>query len=395
MTSTAEQMRQYHGPAVFSFGFRPFFLAGALLAATLPLLIALAMSGAVAIGGPYGAIGWHGHEMVFGFLAAIVTGFLLTSVPNWTGRLPVMGWRLAALFALWLAGRLAMASAGIIGVKIAALIDAPFLFVVDAIIGREIIRGKNWRNMPVFAMVGFFALGNVLWHWNAIMNGAPHFGARWGIAVVAMLISLIGGRITPSFTRNWLMRTGRPAASATIDLLDKATLSATASALIYWLIDPVGPVAGALLFLASALHVARLLRWQGWRTTAEPLVTILHVGYGWLALSLALLGASAAFPATVLASTALHAFTAGAAGVMILAVMTRATRGHTGRPLAADAATVAIYALVNLGALARVAASYWTPDYPMALVAASFIWSGAFLLFAIVYGRYLLTPKLA
>jgi uncharacterized protein involved in response to NO len=353
------------------------------------------MSGVIAVGGPYGAIAWHGHEMVFGFLSAVVTGFLMTAVPNWTGRLPVMGWNLAALFLLWTAGRAAMFFAGAIGVKAAALIDAPFLFAVAMTIGREIIRGRNWRNLPVLVMVSLFAIGNLFWHSIAVGGGAPQIGSRWGIAVVAMLIALIGGRITPSFTRNWLMKTGRPAASAVVDVIDKLALACAGLALVCWLMFPVSPVTGALLLVASALHLLRLARWRGWRTASEPLVAILHVGYFWLVLGLAILGASAAFPTVILASTALHALTAGAAGVMILAVMTRATRGHTGRPLAADGPTVLIYVLVNIGAAARVIAPFWAADYALALAAASALWSGAFLLFAVIYGRYLLTPKLA
>lgn len=388
-------MRAYQGPAIFSFGFRPFFLGGALVAAVLPWFAAISMSGMVNVSGPYGAIAWHGHEMVFGFLSAIVTGFLLTAVPNWTGRLPVMGLNLAMLFSLWTAGRAAMFFAGTIGVKAAALIDAPFLFAVAMTIGREIIRGRNWRNLPVLVMVILFALGNLFWHSIAIGGGAPQMGSRWGVAVVAMLIALIGGRITPSFTRNWLMRNGRPAASAAVDIIDKLSLAGAALALVCWLMFPAGLVAGALLLLASALHLLRLARWRGWLTTSEPLVAILHVGYFWLVLGLAILGASAAFPESIPASTALHALTSGAAGVMILAVMTRATRGHTGRPLVADRATILIYVMVNLGAATRVVAPFWAGNYSIALAAASALWSGAFLLFAIVYGRYLLTPKLA
>lgn len=395
MTSTAAQMRQYQGPAFFSFGFRPFFLGGALVAATLPVLVALAMSGAVEIGGAYGAIAWHGHEMVFGFLSAVVAGFLLTAVPNWTGRLPVLGGRLVLLFALWLAGRVAMLSAGLIGAKAAALIDAPFLFALAGVLAREIIRGRNWRNLPVVALVALFAVGNVVWHAHAIGGAAPFFAARLGVAVIAMLIALIGGRITPSFTRNWLMKTGRPAASAAVDTLDKAALGVAGAALVFWLVNPVGVPTGVLLFAASALHLARLARWRGWRTLAEPLVAILHVGYFWLALSFALIAASAAFPAQTPPSAAFHALTSGAAGVMILAVMTRATRGHTGRPLAADAVTLVIYGLVNLGALARVLAHLAPDDYAAALLIASTLWSGAFLLFAIVYGRYLFGAKLS
>lgn len=393
MTSTSAQMRQYQGPTIFSFGFRPFFLAGALFAAALPLTIVASMSSGAAVGEPYGAIAYHGHEMVFGFLAAIISGFLLTAVPNWTGRFPVVGSRLAAVFTLWAAGRVAMIAAGTIGMSAAAIIDVSYLIVFDFMIGREILKGRNWRNLPVAVAVGLLAIGNILWHAHALGGIAPQFGARWGLAVVAMLIALIGGRITPSFTRNWLMRSGRAAGSAAAGPLDSLSLAWTGGTLAYWLIDADGAAVSAALFVSAALHIARLARWRGWRAAAEPLVAILHIGYLWLPISLAMLGASAAFPSSLSLSTALHSLTAGAAGVMILAVTTRATLGHTGRPLTADAATIAIFALVNLGAILRVAAPFLSRDYAAAMAAAAFIWSGAFLLFAIVYGRYLLNPR--
>jgi uncharacterized protein involved in response to NO len=394
MASTAEQLRQYRGPVLFSFGFRPFFLFGALLASILPMLTALSMAGAVTISGAYGAIAYHGHEMVFGFLAAIVTGFVMTAVPNWTGRLPVLGWRLIGLFSLWLAGRIAMAASGAIGAQAAAVIDCMFLIVVDLIVLREIAAGKNWRNLPVCFLIGLFALGNVLWHSQATANGAGQFGLRWGIAIIAILLALIGGRVTPSFTRNWFMKNKIPVADAPFAIVDKLALGAIVVAMIVWLAAPTGIGTGVLLFAASALHLCRLARWRGWLTTAEPLVTILHVGYLWLAVALLFLGAAAAFPECVSVSTAFHALTAGAAGVMTLAVMTRATRGHTGRALTADAPTIAIYGLVNLGAASRIAASFWLSNYSAALTVAAALWSSAFLLFSLVYGRYLLSPKL-
>lgn len=395
MVSTAEQMRRYRGPVLLSFGFRPFFLCGALLASALPITTALAMSGAISVGGAYGAIAWHGHEMVFGFLAAIVAGFLLTAVPNWTGRLPVLGWRLGGLFSLWLAGRAAVAASNFIGMAAAAAIDSLFLIVLDLVIWREVTAGKNWRNISVCALVGLFAVGNALWHFHAINNGAGQFGLRWGIAVIAMLIAIIGGRITPSFTRNWFMKNGAAGGRTPLAFVDKWALGALGLAMAVWLAAPTGAATGALLFTAAALHLARLARWRGWLTTAEPLVAILHVGYLWMAIALAFLGAAAIFPQAVTVSTAFHALTAGAAGVMTLAVMTRATRGHTGRPLAADVPTVAIYFLVNLGAAGRIAAAFWTSHYAAALIVAAALWSGAFLLFAIIYGRYLLAPKIA
>ena len=393
MNSTARQMRDYRGRAFFSFGFRPFFLGGAVVAALAPFVTALAFSGAIVVGEPYGVIAYHAHEMIFGYLGAVVTGFILTAVPNWTGRLPVMGTHLAALFSLWVIGRIAMGASSAIGVHSAALLDALFLCVVFGIVCREVVAGKNWRNAPVCIALGGLACGNILWHVGVLFGENSQFGFRLGVAVIALLLGLIGGRITPSFTRNWLAKTGRETFDVSVSLVDKAALGMLGLALIAWLATPGNRIAGLMLIAAALFHVVWLMRWRGWRTMAEPLVVILHVGYIWLPVSLLLLGVSVIDPGLIAPSTAIHALTAGAAGVMTLAVMTRATLGHTGRALTAGGATVLLYVFVNSGAAARLAAPIYPEYYGYALIGASVLWGMAFLLFAIIYGRYLVTPK--
>lgn len=393
MTSSAQLMRQYTGLALFSFGFRPFFLAGAIAAAMIPVVTALAFSGAITFNFAGGVIAWHSHEMIYGYLSAIVAGFILTAVPNWTGRLPLLGARLGGLFFLWYAGRVAVFMSDQVNGFIVGLVDVSSLFMLDVFLWREVLHGKNWRNAPVCALVLLFAIGNAVWHWQALQGGNAAQGLYFGIAVIAILLALIGGRVTPSFTRNWLAKTGREAFEASFSLLDKAAIVVLVFSILMWLVAPRFGLTGAALVIAAGLHFVRLTRWRGWRTGAEPLVLILHIGYFWLPVSLLLLGlsvfASAAFPAVV----ALHALTAGAAGVMTLAVMTRATLGHTGRPLSADTATIVIYALVNLGAAIRVLAFFLPLPYAMTIAVSSLIWGGAFALFAIVYGRYLLAPR--
>jgi len=392
-SSSAEQLRAYRGPALFSYGFRPFFLAGSALAAAIPLLTALAMSGAAAFRPPGGIVSWHGHEMVYGYLGAVVAGFVLTAVPNWTGRLPIVGSRLIGLFALWFAGRVAVLFSGHIGAPIAALIDVAFPAALAFFLWREVIVGKNWRNVPVCILILLFALGNVLWHAGRIEGAAESFGLRWGAGIVLILLALVGGRITPSFTRNWIVKSGRKPIAASFARLDRFAMAVLGAAILAWLAAAESAVSGALLLLAGALHFVRLARWGGWRTFAEPLVAILHVGYLWLAAALTLLGLSILAPTTIAPTGALHAATAGAAGVMTLGVMTRATRGHTGRPLTADRLTSVIFALVNIGAALRVAAPHLPISYSDAVGLAGALWAGAFALFAVVYGRYLATPR--
>ena len=298
----------------------------------------------------------------------------------------------SALFFLWLAGRAFMLLSP--GAIYSAVIDGAFLLLMAAFMWREVIAGKNWRNAPVCALMTLFGLGNIFWHFDVVNGGVGGFGLRWGVAVIAVLLALIGGRVTPSFTRNWLAKTNRDVIDASFRMLDKIAIGTMGLSLIAWLAAPAHWAAGTLLVVSSLLHLVRLFRWQGWRTTAEPLVTVLHIGYLWVAAGLFLLGVSAIVPAVVSQSTGIHALTAGAAGVMTLAVMTRATLGHTGRALSADGATILIYLLVNLGAAIRLAAPYMPEYYGYAVMAAGAVWGGAFVLFAIIYGRYLVAPRL-
>ncbi len=392
--SSAKQIRNYQGPAIFSFGFRPFFLAGALIAALTPLITAASLSGAHTGISAYGAIAWHGHELIYGYLAAVIAGFLLTAVPNWTGRLPIVGGRLAGLFLLWLAGRLAVFLSGVIGVTAAALADCAFLIVMSGVLWREILTGRNWRNAPVGVLMVLFAAGNIVWHAQWVFGAANGLGIRWGLGVIAILLALIGGRVTPSFTRNWLAKNSGATISAGVSRIDKAALVLAAGGMILWVFAPASKFSGAILIAAAVVNLLRLLRWRGLMTMREPLVAILHVGYCWLVASLLLLGIAAIAPVLMPPMAALHALTSGAAGVMTLAVMTRATRGHTGRALTADVSTSAIYVLVNLGAVIRVAAPLLPMNYGAAIALGASLWSAAFLAFAIIYGRYLITPRL-
>ncbi|WP_297695220.1 NnrS family protein [Phenylobacterium sp.] len=382
--TTAAARRAYTGPALFSFGFRPFFLTGTIWAAlVVPLWVWSFMAG-----GP-GALtrGWHVHEMLFGYLAAVIAGFLTTAIPNWTGRMPVIGAPLAGLFGLWVAGRLAM----LFGGPAAAIVDPLFLIAFAGVIWREVLAGKNWRNLPVCLLVSLYALANLAWHVWPDETGLA-LGARLGLAVAVLLITLIGGRIVPSFTRNWLKARGEVALPAAPGRFDLAVLGLTGVAVLLWAAVPDLKAAGALLLAAGLGNLARLARWRGWRAGAEALVWILHLGYAWLGLGLALLGATVLWP-HVPATAGVHALTAGAVGVMTLAVMSRATRGHTGRALHADRWTVAVYLGINAAALSRVAAPFAGASQPALLELSAALWTLAFAGFALTYGRMLALPR--
>lgn len=393
MATTAESIRRYAGPPIFSFGFRPFFLCSAVWAAlAVPIWIASFTLGDGLVGATDGRV-WHIHEMLFGYLGGVIAGFLLTAVPNWTGRLPVTGAGLAGLFALWVAGRVAGFAPASLAMP-AAVVDAAFLIVFAAVIWREVLAAGNRRNLPVCLMVTVLAAANVAFHLRGVVPAVAPGAERAAVAVIIGLVALIGGRVTPSFTQNWITAQGLTARPAPFGRFDQATLALTGVALLAWVAAPYALYAGVLMIGAGLANAVRLLRWRGWRARREALVWILHAGYAWIAIGLLLLGLSALAPVAVPFTAGIHALTAGAMGVMTLAMMTRATRGHTGRPRVADRSTTLIYAAVLLAAVVRVCAPFHVAGSPVLLGVSAVLWSLAFLGFAVVYGPMLVRRSL-
>jgi uncharacterized protein involved in response to NO len=393
MTSTAEQMRAWTGPAILTFGFRPFFFGAAVWAMLAMAFWVPMLSGHLILPTAFDPVSWHAHEFLFGYLGAVVAGFLLTAVPNWTGRMPIVGWRLGILAGLWLAGRLAVAISGGVPAVAVAIADLAFPVVFALLIAREIVAGKNWRNLIVLAMLGVFILGNALFHWEAAKGhyAAQGYGLRLGLGAGVMMIAVIGGRVVPSFTRNWLVKRCSPVLpTPPMQRFDKVALLVLLMALLLWVALPFEVVTGAALALAGVLHTLRLARWAGHRTFAEPLVTVLHAGYVFLPLGALALAAEILMPGSFGMAGAQHFWMAGAIGLMTLAVMTRATLGHTGQELTARAGTVAIYLALVLSVFARVAGGLWL-DVSVTLHAmAGLFWIAAFGGFAVVYGALLL-----
>jgi uncharacterized protein involved in response to NO len=388
-------LRSYQGPALFSYGFRPFFLGGALYGALAIIFwLPVYMDGLV-LPTAFSPLAWHVHEMLFGFLPAIVTGFLLTAVPNWTGRTPLRGAPLAALAGLWLAGRLAIAFSGVLGTTAAAVIDCSFLASVTLAVTWEIAKGKNWRNLKVAGLIALLLAGNVLFHIELAAHGSFAVAERVGIATVILLIVLIGGRVVPAFTRNWLMQRNPGRLPAPFDRTDAAIVALTVLALAVWIGTGASPATAALFALAGAAQAWRLARWAGWRAARYPLVLILHLGYAFVPFGFASMAAAMWLGNAALQSAGLHIWTAGAAGTMTLAIMTRASLGHTGRPLRAGRATAGIYAAVIAAALARAITPLFPDDTVLWLHAAAFLWLAAFGGFALVYGPMLLRPRAA
>jgi uncharacterized protein involved in response to NO len=386
MTEAASR-RSYDGPVLFANGFRPFFLLGSIQAGLAILVWLPVFHGEISLTSALAPRDWHVHEMLYGYLPAVITGFLFTAIPNWTGRLPIRGGPLMVLVAVWILGRLGVTFSQATGWLGAMLIDASFLALVAAATTREILAGHNWRNLNVVVLVVLLLAGNVAFHLEAHFAGAADYGIRVGIAVVVLLISLIGGRIVPSFTRNWLVRENPGRLPAPFGRFDIVVVVIGALALASWVVGPDSLITGAALALAGLLHLVRLARWAGERTWRDRLVLILHVGYLFVPLGF-LLNAASAF-ALLPSSAGTHAWMVGAAGIMTLAVMSRATLGHTGQQLSASAATQAIYAAIIVAALARICAVVEPARSEPLLHVAALAWAIAFFGFAIAFGPLL------
>lgn len=383
--------RAYNGPAILSYGFRPFFLLGAIYAgAMIPLWLSL-FEGGLRLPTAFEPRDWHVHEMLFGYVAAVLGGFVLTAVPNWTGRLPLQGTPLAVLVATWLAGRLAVLMSAWIGWAAAGVIDAAFLALLAAAAAREIIAGRKWSNVPIVALVALLGIANIAFHIESHVQGIAEYSTRFAVALVISLIALIGGRIIPSFTRNWLSRQRPGRMPVPFGRFDAVVVGLSVIALIGWTIAPVGRATGLALLVAACLHAIRLARWAGYRTMADPLVLILHLAYAFVPLGYLLVGLAALD--LVPTSAGIHAWSAGAIGSMTLAVMTRATLGHTGRALKASIGTQCIYAAIIAAASMRVCASVEPEHTDVLLAGAGFGWVLAFLGFALSYGRALCTAR--
>lgn len=382
-------IRSNNGVALFSYGFRPFFFFGSVYAGLVILVWIPAFYGYVELNSALSPLDWHIHELLYGYLAAAVAGFLLTAVPNWTGRLPLRGGPLFGLTALWFAGRLAVTWSGVLGLPVAALIDVSFLLVLALVIAREIIAGKNLRNLRVLVIVALFAGGNAFFLWEVYSQSVADYGIRVGIASVLLLVILIGGRIIPSFTRNWLARENPGRMPVPFGRFDAVTVLASALSLLSWIVLPFQVMTAVLFLVAGCLQTIRIARWAGDRTVRDRLVFILHVGYVFVPIGF-LMNAAAGF-GLIQTSAGIHAWTAGAFALMTLAVMSRASLGHTGRPLRASGLTQVVYGFALAGAVARIGYAFLSSE--MLLLLAGLFWVGAFWGFASLYFKVLWFPK--
>lgn len=369
--------------ALFSVAFRPFFLLGSCWSALALGVWIVSVVGGRPLNTALPTVAWHIHAMLFGFVLAAIAGFILTAVASWTGRPPISGPPLTLLVLLWALSRVLNLFSGLAPFWIIAAVDIAFPLILALLVAREIVAAKSGRNLMMPIPIALLAIADALMYLEAAGVRVPSgLGWRLALAAVTTLVSVVGARIVPAFTRNWLVSRGETPLPRSRVLLDRIGSATLHTGLLGWALFPTVWPLGWLLLLGAALTLARLFGWNGWMTADEPLLLILHIGYLWMIAGAALLGLAVVTPA-VPESAAVHALTAGTIGTMVLAVMTRVCRGHTGRPLAADTLAVVIYVSVNAAGVARVAAELLPGAYQLLLELAAVLWITAFLLFAL------------
>lgn len=379
------------GPAVLSYGFRPFFLLAGIVAVLDMVLWIGALSGWWEVGGPEGPIAWHAHEMLFGYATAALSGFVLTAVPNWTGRLPVSGLPLLGLVALWAAGRVLLMLPVTAGSPVSAVVDCLYLPALAFVVTREVVVGRNWPNLRVALALSVLGLLNVAFHAASLAGWDETALLRGTVALFVALVCQVGGRIIPSFTRNYLARRGAQRLPRPLGRIDHAALLAAVLAGLAWAILPDGWPTALLAVAAAILHAWRLAGWQGQQTWREPLLLVLHIAYSFIPLGFLCVAAAAL--EVVSPASALHVLTVGVIGLTTLAVMTRASRGHTGRPLTASWSTTAAYACIAVVALLRPLAEMLPEAYHPILAVSAAGWIAGFAIFVFEHVPMLMRPS--
>lgn len=337
---------------------------------------------------------WHSHEMLFGLTSAVIAGFILTAMCNWTSATPLQGYRLLALGLLWFAGRLAMWSASWLPVSWVALIDILFLPVLTLYVLRVLLRHNNKRNLILVGVLGLLSLANIAMHIGFVGRKVVWLELAEASAfnIIVLLMVIIGGRIIPAFTGNWLSNHGgNPYVVKTSMLIDRFTLIITSLLIPCSLIINTPILIGVVALLAALANAIRLWRWSGWRAGREPLLWILHLGYAWIVIALLCKGLSAF--SLLAPSVWQHALGVGAMATLILGVMARVSLGHTGRTMILPKFGVAIFVAITLAAISRVfTALGWLP-YSAGLMLTMMGWTLAFGLFIWLYLPILTLPR--
>jgi len=376
------------GFALFERGFRPFFLGAAIMAVAWMALWVLVLHG-LSLDSHYGAYYWHAHEMIFGYTGAVIAGFLLTAVENWTDLPTARGKSLAALFVLWAAGRLLPFLPGVVPAWAIALVEVAFLPALAVALALPLVKSGQGRNLVFVLLLLLLAAADAMVQaeFLGIAVGTMRKGTLLGLGIVLIAIVMIGGRVFPMFTAR--IPGVRPRVRPVVEAFALGSLVLFVLAIQA---RPQSNFAGASAALAAVSHAVRLAGWHDPRVWRVPLVWVLHLGYAWLVAGFAL-WAVAAF-ANIPHTLALHAFTAGGIGVLTVGMMARVALGHTDRPLEPAGPVVAAFVLVNLAAVARVLVPLASPTwYTNAVFTAAALWIMGFLLFLSVYGAILVRPS--
>jgi uncharacterized protein involved in response to NO len=373
--------------ALFALGFRPFFLAAGIYAVLLMGLWLAVLQGSLSLSALPPPV-WHSHEMLFGFAVAVIAGFLLTAAQNWTGIPMPSGRPLAALFLLWLAGRLGFLIPGL-PPGLVALVDLSFLPLLALALALPIHRAKQLHNYPFPVLLLTLTAANALVHLEALgWTSTARLGLFLATYVIVAIMVIMGGRVIASFTDNKLGTRARR-----WPLIERLVPAVTLGALIAALIAPASLITALLAAVAAIVHGIRLAGWYTRKYWAVPLLWILHLGYAWITLGFALLALSAAGMNAATLS-ALHAFTAGGIGVLTLGMMARVSLGHTGRLLEPAPVMTLAFVAINLAALTRVLLPLFFPAaYAPIMTAAGVVWVAAFGVFVVVYAPMLLRPR--
>ncbi len=378
----------------FAYGFRPFFLLAGIYAVIAMVTWMWMFTRGVVPSDVIVPQFWHGHEMIFGFFAAAIAGFLLTAVPSWTGRSGFAGIPLMLLTLAWLSGRIAFAMAGALPWSVIVTVELAFLPALMVIVGPSLLRTIS-RNTPLLFVLFILWIADAvflygLWKGDAILVTAA---LRGGLDIVLVLVTVIGGRIVPAFTGNALKARGLAVNMRNNRVVEYLVIPAMLAYAISDVVDPIGRYTAAIAALAASLQLWRLSRWHGLKTGTQPIVWILHVAYLWLPVGL-FLKAIYIFAGAAWAVHWLHALGAGAAATMILAVMTRASLGHTGRPLVASKAIVFAYSLLAASVAVRVFGPSMLPlGYETTIVVAGFLWLVSFGIYVLKYTPILIGPR--
>lgn len=380
-------------PIFFTGGFRPFFLGAAAIALLNMLIWIGYLAGFIELHSLFSPSYWHLHEMMFGFVGAAIAGFLLTAVPNWTGRPALKGFNLASLFGLWILGRVTIFYSEFAGAYFAAIADLPLFFILCLYIFREISSQGTKRNLPIVILVFLFGCANALMHAELLWDiETAQYGYRLSVILVATLIMLIGGRIIPNFTANWLKQNGGDKMPTLMNKYDLFTIVWSLFSLLSWLFMPENMFTGYLFVGAAILNAIRLSRWQLLAIAKNPILLIMQVAYAWLVVGLLLFGVLIIWQIDQM-DLPIHAITVGAFTSMILAVMTRASLGHTGRKIIASKLTILVYVCINISVIARLLASFYYIYETGFLYISAIAWILAFGLFIIQYAPYFLTRR--